>query len=500
MRGRLCVAGLALLAFFVSPSRAAASEREEKQAANIDGIVEAAMNVWQVPGAAVVIVQDDKIIHLKGYGVRRQGSVEPVTGNTLFSIASLTKAFTCAAIAMLVDNGRWAWDDPVRKHLEYFRLADPLASEQVTLRDLVCHRTGLARHDLLWQRAPWDLEETTRRAGQLKLTHAFRTTYEYANLPYIASGLAIGQVTRGTWHDTVRERIFQPLGMKSACFDSVATRQADHATPHVLRDGKVAALPWFDDRHQVRASGSIRAGAGELAHWLRFQLGDGAFQGQRLLSAARLKEMHTPQMVMPVNQPYAGAGVTTQMSYGLGWIIQDYRGQLMITHGGSTDGFRARAVLVPQRRLGIIILTNLGDNPMPEAARDNLLDLLLDLPRQDWIARHRKLAEQTEAAAQARQAQILKSRQGGTKPSHALADYVGLYDDPAYGTATIALVDGHLKLMWSSFEVELDHFHFDTFRSRGDDRIGGELAHFVLDPSGPVTELRFLGQQFKKTR
>lgn len=475
--------------------------RAQPDTRSIDSIVEEALKAWKVPGAAVAVVQDDKVIHLKGYGVRELGGDRPVTSETLFTIASLTKAFTCTAIAMLADDGKLAWDDPVRKHLEYFRLSDPLASDQATLRDLVCHRTGLSRHDLLWQRAPWDLEETVRRAGHVKLTNTFRSTYDYANIPYIAAGLAVANVTHGTWQDTVRERIFVPLGMKAACFDSIATRKSpDYATAHILKDGKIVLVPWFDDQHQVRASGSIRASAADMARWLRFQLGDGSFEGKRLLSASKLAETHAPQMAMPVNQPYAREGVTHLMSYGLGWIRHDYRGQLVITHGGSTDGFRARAALVPQRKLGIVILANLGENPFPEAVRDNLLDLLIGLPRKDWVAIHRSQAEKTEADQKARQAKLLADRQKGTKPSHDLSAYVGLYDDKAYGTTAIGLADNKLKLMWSSFEVELEHYHYDTFLTGGDSRISGELAQFILRPNGEVGELRFLGQDFKKSK
>ena len=244
------------------------------------------------------------------------------------------------------------WDDPVRKHLPTFRLADPLADRDVTLRDLLCHRTGLAAHDLLWRYAPWDLEESVRRMAHLEPSHSFRSAYEYNNLGYIAAGLAVGSASKSTWREDVQKRLLDPLGMTGAVFTrSEALKAPDHASPHRRNaDGKIEVIPWYNDDDQVRASGSIKAGVRDLGRWLRFQLAGGVLDGKRDVSASALAETHAPQIVMPLDRELARMTETTQMSYGLGWRISDYRGRPLWDHGGAVDGFRATSCW--RRRMG----------------------------------------------------------------------------------------------------------------------------------------------------
>src|SRR5712692_3088429 len=300
-------------------------------AAEIDALMQEALQTWQVPGASVAVVQGDEVIYLKGFGVREQGRDEPVTPETLFAIGSTTKAVTTTAMAMLVDDGKIGWDDPVRKHLPFFRLADPLADENVTLRDLVCHRTGLSRHDMLWYGSPWGREEIVRRIAQVKLDKSFRSTYQYQNIMYLAAGLAVGAASNSTWEEFVQERILDPLGMTGANFSTtVAEKAPDHATPHRKKEETIEGIPWRN-LDNVAPAGSINAGVRDMSRWVRFQLGGGTFEGKPLLSAANLAETHTPQMVMRMddNQKFL-LPETTQVSYGLGWAISDYRGQLLI--------------------------------------------------------------------------------------------------------------------------------------------------------------------------
>jgi len=304
---------LALLGALALP---AAAPAQAVDAAAVDRVVQDALKAWEVPGAAVAIVRDDKVVYLKGHGVRELGG-KPVTPDTVFAIASLTKAFTTTAMAMLVDEGKMKWDDPVRKHVPFFRLADPLADQGVTLRDLVCHRTGVGRHDLLWLKAPWTLEDTVRRVAFVPPTFAFRSAYEYNNIMYIAAGLAVAKAAASPWQDVVRRRIFEPLGMTGAVFTRSEVRKTpDHASPHRRdKDGKLRTIEWYDDDHQVRASGSIKASARDLARWVRFQLGDGTFEGKRLLSARGLAETHMPQTVIRLEGLFQASNPeTTQMS------------------------------------------------------------------------------------------------------------------------------------------------------------------------------------------
>jgi CubicO group peptidase (beta-lactamase class C family) len=392
----------------------------------------------------------------------------------------------------------------------FFRLADPLADEGVTLRDLLCHRTGLAAHDRLWQHAPWTAEETIRRAAFLKPAHPFRAAYEYNNIMYMTAGFAVASAAHRPWHEFVRRRIFKPLGMTGACFTkSDVLKSPDHASPHRLgEDGKAAVLPWYDDDRQIRASGSIKASARQLAEWMRFQLGDGTWEGKRLVSADTLAEMHAPQVVVPLKGPLRELyPETMQMSYGLGWQVHDYRGHLCWSHSGATEGFRAHLVLVPKARLGIMVLVNAERGTgwgslafLHLAAANALLDLLLGLPAKDWNAYYEAVARKAEVESQAQLAARQARRHRGTKSSRELAAYAGTYEEPAYGRATVALRDGKLVVRWSSARGRLEHFHFDTFDVHGDRLIDKEQMVFHLGLDGDVDCLDFLGVRFHKRR
>jgi CubicO group peptidase (beta-lactamase class C family) len=475
--------------------------------AAVDGLVQEALRAWQVPGAAVAIVRGNEVVYLKGHGVRELGQTAPVTPDTLFACASTSKAFTTTAIAMLVADGKMAWDDPVSKYIEYFRLSDPLADRQVTLRDLVTHRTGLSRHDLLWYGSPWGREEIIRRIGHVKLTQPFRSTYQYQNIMYLTAGQAAGAAAKSSWEEVVQKRIFEPLGMAGANFSvKDAQKAADHATPHLKQADKIAAIPWLNIDN-VGPAGSINAGARDLSKWLRFQLGDGTFEGKRLLPAARLHELHSPQVVIPMD---GSSGVpsftramnpeTHLMSYGLGWVVQDYRGRLLVNHGGSINGFRAQVALLPKEKWGLAILSNLGRTSMPEALRNSLVDLILAAPKRDWNALYLELAKKADEAQKKREKDREAKRRPDTKPSRELKAYAGTFEEPAYGRVTVSLEGGALLLQWSSYKLKLEHFHYDTFAARASEPIGFRQVVFTLGEDGEVDRLSFLDQEFKRVR
>jgi CubicO group peptidase (beta-lactamase class C family) len=493
--------GLALTALLLrlAPAHAASPEP-----AAVDAIVADALRAWDAPGMAVAVVRDDKVVYLKGAGLRERGKAEAVTPDTLFAIGSCTKAFTATALAVLVDEGKAAWDDPVRQHVPTFRLSDPLADREVTLRDLLCHRTGLARHDLLWYRAPWPVEESVRRMAFLEQRHSFRATFEYYNLAYLAAGLAVAGAAKEPWHDFVRQRLFTPLGMKGAVFTPSEALKGDHATPHRRGEGgKAEPMGWYPDDKQIRASGSIKAGVRDLSQWVRMQLAGGALDGRRVVSAAALAETHTPQVVLPLDRRRARATGATQVSYGLGWQITDYRGHAVLLHGGAVDGFRAVIVLLPKDHLGVVLLTNLDETEVVSAVGYALLDLLLGLPKKDWNAHFLRQRDADESARKERLRKRLAARQPGTKPSRELAAYAGTYSEPAYGAVQVTQDGPALALTWSSFRVPLKHFHYDTFlvpqqKERGPDRLSDEMAVFALDDDGEVRTLHFLGRKFTR--
>ncbi len=411
----LAAAGLvALLAFALAYPRP-----------TIDSVVQKTMQAWHVPGLALVIVRDDRLVYLKGFGVREVGKPDPVTADTVFPIASCTKPFTTLAMGMLVDDQRLGWDDPVRKHLPYFHLADPLADQAVTLRDLVTHRTGLGGHDLLWYGSGWPLAERIKHAGKLDLAIPFRSGFRYQVVMFGAAGLAAAKAAGTTWQDLVTKRILDPLGMQATRCTYPGDDAADLASPHRMDPaGDVQVMPRFIDTEPDPA-GSIHSTAHDLAAFLRFQLGDGTWEGKRLISAANLAEPQTGQVALPL----VGAAKTMNpetlfLNYGMGWIVQDYRGKKLVMHGGAIDGFRAHLTLVPEARLGIGLLSNLDGGLANLAISNSLVDLLLGLPTRDWSRHYLKLFDESEREAQARAKKLRdyrasKTRRGRSPPTPA---------------------------------------------------------------------------------
>jgi CubicO group peptidase (beta-lactamase class C family) len=466
-----------------------------------DDLIRAAMKQWHVPGVAVVIVQDNRIVYLKGFGVRELGGKEPVTPDTVFPIASNTKAFTTLAMAMLVDDGKMTWDDPARKHLPAFRLADPLANEQVTLRDLVTHRTGVAGHDYLMYRAPWNIDEQIRRIGLVKPSHPFRSTYEYQSILFAAAGRAVAAASGIKWETFIRKRIFEPLEMKTAsCTTAEAFQRMDRISgTRWDRTNKLEVVPWYDFR-EPNPTGSICASATDLGQWLRFQLGDGSWGNDRLVSQRNLEETHTPQIVLRLEGlPRKEQPFTIQMSYGMGWVIQDYRGHRIIMHGGSIDGIRTHIALAPDDHTGIAILCNLQWTRMNLALSYSLFDELFGLAPHDWNAHYQSCVRETIAEDHARQRKLQATRHEGTKPTREPAAYAGHYEEPAYGSAEVLVEKDTLVLKWSSFQSLLEHFHFDTFTMANDVLHRPQLT-FRLGSNGEVVGLRFLDMEFKKAK
>lgn len=484
--------------FFAAQVKAQQSVAVDEKA--VDAIAEESLKFWHAPGCAIAVIHEGKVVYLKGHGVRELGKSEPVTPDTVFSCGSLTKAFTATAIGLLVADGKMSWDDPVRKHVPYFRLADPLADREVTLRDLLCHRTGLARHDVLWTYAPWSLEEIVRKMAHLQPQHSFRSTYEYNNLTYITLGFAIEAAAGTPWDSFVRKRLLDPLGMKAAVFSrSDALKAADHAMPHRLAGpDKVVLIEWYNDDKQVRASGSLKTSARDLCAWVRLQLAEGEWEGKQLVARKELLETRRPQMAMPVPPTVAEATETALMSYGLGWRIRDYRGQFVVEHGGAVSGFRAHLLLAPKQHLGIVVLTNLHGADLPPAVCYGILDHAIGLKKKDWNAFHASELSRVQAADRKREEEFLAKRQPGTKPSRELQAYAGEYTHPAYGNLRVRHEADALQIAWSSFTTPLKHFHFDTFISQPVEGLAGQRVVFTLGPDGTPMRVRFLAQDFER--
>jgi CubicO group peptidase (beta-lactamase class C family) len=462
--------------------------------ADVRGIVEAARKAWRVPGVAVAIVRDDKTLYLDGHGVREAGKPELVTAHTAFQIASTTKAFTTAAMAMLADESKMAWDDPVRKHLDYFRLADPHADALVTMRDIVSHRTGLPRHDVLWSRTKFSREDLIRRMGFAKPSASFRGLYQYQNLMFTSAGEAVGKTSGLGWDGFVQQRILLPLGMKDTATNYAETlRHGDLALPHVK--GKPNPLRNYDN---IGGAGSMASSVHDLSRWLRMQLAGGVFEGQRLVSEKQLRQTHEPQIVIQRTATQKEMQPEyTQSSYAMGWFVNHYRGEMLVMHSGSLSGYRALVTMVPRLKLGFVVLANENGTNLNEALTNTLLDEYLGLAKtRDWNAHMLAVVGRGEAKEAKEKKEVEDGRLKDTAPSLALERYQGGYREAAYGMLRVAVVEGALRLEWAQTKMMLEHWQLDTWKVKAGETMAGELVHFKLDEKGVPAQMTWLGQAF----
>jgi CubicO group peptidase (beta-lactamase class C family) len=466
-------------------TRAAASGKDGPEK-----LSRAALEAWGVPGVAVGVVRDDRLEYLAGHGLRGNEGKAPVSADTLFPIGSCSKAFTTAALAMLVDEGKLGWDDPVRKHVADFRVSDALADGRVCLRDLLCHRTGVATHDLLWYHANLAPEEAVRRLAFLPLDRPFRSAFQYQSTMFTAAGLAVASAAGKPWDAFVARRLFEPLGMKTAGCSTASFRSEDRAVGHrQTGDRQAEPLPAWHPFARPDAALSIHASARELCHWLRLHLNEGTFDGKRLVSAASLGETHTPQMVIPlVGRERRLHPDSTQMSYGLGWVIHDYRGWKIVAHAGVLDGFRVQLTMVPKARLGVVVLANMHGTRMNLALSYRLLEHYLKLESRDWNGYLLKQVREEDREQERARQEFLASRHQDTRPSRLLSAYAGTYSHFAYGPLRIVLERGRLVFRWGTFSAPLENFHYDTFTAQLE-YIGEFTVNFALDAEGTVREI-----------
>jgi len=470
----------------------------------VDRVVERASREFSVPGIAVAIVKDGQVVLAKGYGVRKLGESAQVTPQTVFRIASNTKAFTVAALAMLVDEGKLHWDDPVTQHMPSFQLYDPYVTREFTVRDLLTHRSGLGlgAGDLMFF-PPGDLrrEDIIQRLRFIKPATSFRSAYAYDNLLYIVAGQLIPAITGKSWDEFVRERIFAPLGMThTSTAMGALLKGGDVATPHSALSGKLETLPQ-EDMDSSAPAGAIITCVEDLAKWMVVQLNGGAAGNTRLFSAKQAKEMWTPQTILPIDELPANAPAafaTTQpnfQAYGLGWGLRDYRGEKLVGHTGSLSGFVSRTALVPAKKLGVVILTNQEETAAHSAIANTIVDHYLGAPETDWVAAYSARVKKQKADAQDLLKKAAGKRNANSHPALPLASYAGRYRDAWYGDVVIEERAGKLIMRFTHTPAllgDLEHWQYDTFVARWKNRSLDADAYvtFVLKPDGAIDEVR----------
>ena len=444
------------------------------------------MQEWKVPGLAIAIVKDNEIIFCEGFGLRNVKKGLKVTSKTLFAIGSCTKAFTTMAMSILVERGKLDWDKPVRNYLPTFKLYDSYATEHITPRDLVTHRSGLPRHDFVWYGSSFTRQELFERLQYLEPSQELRSVFQYQNLMYLAAGYLVAQIAESSWEEFVQQEILNPLSMKDSNFSVVKSQEADDfAFPYKEKDDEVKEI-LFRNIDASGPAGSINAHVTDMAKWLLLHLNQGKYDDKQIISPANLSQMHTPQFVIPEPVEY---DEILHSAYGLGWGVTAYRGHNFIQHGGSIDGFSALTTLLPQDKIGVVILTNLNGTPLPSIVTFQICDRLLGLDEVPWNERIRKKVDEAkEAAAKAKQT-TNSERKTGTHPSHPLEDYTGDFVHPAYGVVSIELNDQRLKATHNSIVSELQHYHYDVFELKLEHFDMTELVSFFMDTKGNITSL-----------
>jgi CubicO group peptidase (beta-lactamase class C family) len=465
------------------------AQAQEAPLTGFDDYVTQAIKDWEVPGLAIAIIKDDRIVFAKGYGVRELGKPAPVDEHTLFAIGSSSKAFTAASLAMLVDEGKLKWDDPATKYLPEFQLYDPYTTRELTVRDLLTHRSGLERGDLLWYASSYDRNEVLHRIRYLKPAWSLRSHFGYQNIMFLAAGQVVTSITGKNWDDFMRERIFTPLGMTSTTSSVKALANSDNvATPHSKIDEKVQAVAWRNIDN-IAPAGSINSNVLDMAQWVRLQLGGGVYQNQRLLSSGAIKEMHTPQTIIRIEgqneKLYPEAHFLT---YGMGWFLSDFRGRKIVEHGGAIDGMRAEVAMMPEEKLGMVILTNRHGSVLPHVLTYRIFDSYLGGPQRDWSANMLKTFKALEAQAKATEKKAETERVKGTSPSLPPGKYAGTYQSEMYGEAKVALENGKLVTRFGpNFTGDLEHWNYDTFRVTWRDPMEGKaFVNFRLNTQGKV--------------
>ncbi|GHO45577.1 serine hydrolase [Ktedonospora formicarum] len=463
----------------------------------LDAFVSSSMERWHTPGLAVAIVQNGEILLTRGFGERNLEHKQSVTPETRFAIGSCTKAFTATALAMLVDEGKLDWDKPVRDYLPTFQLYDSYATIHATTRDLLTHRVGLPRHDLLWYTSALSRAELVARLRYLEPTREFRQTWQYQNLLYMTAGHLLEVITGQSWESFIQERIFTPLGMNASCFDAETARASVNcATPYKEASSGVATMDWYPHWHALGPAGSIHTNVLDMSQWLLLHLQQGTYKGQKLLSQAQMREMHTPHVSKPEPRKYSELFFD---SYALGWAVTAYRGHTLIRHGGNIDGFSAQTAFLPDEQAGVVVLTNHNSGPLQSIVAYYILDCLLGVEPIDWHERAQQEYHQTQEEKSLKTRSRAKDKVLSTKPSHTRDAYTGVFEHPGYGLITITDAGENLQLRYNELLFTLHHYHYDSFEMQSEnfDPNMDILCTFLTDELGRVTSCNV---QFEATQ
>jgi CubicO group peptidase (beta-lactamase class C family) len=429
----------------------------------LDAYLAKAVQMWKVPGISVAIVRNDSVIYAKGFGVRAAGSRDAVNERTLFEIGSDTKSFTATTIAMLVSEGRMRWDAPISEYLPDFRMYDPVANTAVTIRDALSHRSGIGRGELVWVGSGATRDELVHRIRFMKPESPFRSQFSYQNVMYLVAGQAAGRAAGSTWEEQVRQRILVPVGMTSSVTTYKGMTETNVSLPHGMDHDTAFRRPPFNAEN-IAPAGAVISNAVDMAKWVRFHLNDGVVNGKRLIESAALRETHTPQIIVGRGSAVADSLSARFPTYAMGWLVEDYRSRLLWQHSGGTIGMTSQVGLLPERKFGVVVLSNMGSTTLPKLLQDYIFDRELGAPVRDLSGdAYARLATQRRRADSVASVQDAE-HPAGALPPLPLSAYAGTFADSLYGTVTISVKDGHLALEHGEWNGPLQYWNANNFR------------------------------------
>jgi len=482
---------LTLLTLVLAPDLRADEKEVAFKLQGFDAYMEKVLKDWNAPGIGVGVVAGDKLVFAKGYGYRDYGKKLPFTPETLVQIASNSKLFTAVSAGILVDEGKLAWDKPIRDTVPAIRFFSDALNTTITLRDMLSHRTGITRHDTIWYQSDDTRKQLFEKVRYMEPTAPPRTIFLYNNMMYAAAGYLIELQSGKTWEEFVRERIFGPLDMGSSTFSVPdMVKQPDFGVGYTeKRDTfELYNTPYYEDTSAMAPAGAIISNLHEISHWLIALMNDGTYGGKQALPPAVLKATLDPAIAMPNAAGEArGYWEMLNAAYGMGRWTGSYRGHLLAYHGGDLPGFHSQISFMPNDHIGVIVFV-IGDHtaPLYNPISYNVYERLLGMDQVPWTGRLLDIRLKNKKAGTEARSKAGFGRVPNTKPSHPLSDFVGEYEHPAYGTLKISLKDNQLRFEFHKIRFPLTHFHYDRFDTPDDEQEGKWSLNFATNPQGDV--------------
>jgi len=487
------VAVSAIAVGLASPVRATEAKTADpaRRLDGFDAYMQKVVKDWNVPGIGVAVIAKDKVIFAKGFGYRDYGQKLPFTARTVVPIASNTKLFTATAAGLLVEDGKLEWDKPVRQFVPGIQFYNDELNATVTIRDMLSHRTGITRHDTIWYKSDFSRKELYERLKYLEPSQPLRQTFLYNNMMYAGAGYVIELLSGKKWEDFLRERLLGPLGMTSTVFSIADLQKApEHGVPYTERRDsfEIYSIPYYSEAEGIGPAGSMNSNLEDMSRWVIAQLNEGKVDGKPVVPPAVIKATMAPALSLPNAALEArGWGEVLNVAYGTGRSVASYRGHLVSYHGGDINGFHSQVLVAPYDGIGVVVLV-IGDHaaPLYNVVAYNAYERMTGMEQTPWSERQLAVRLKAKEAGKQARAKAGAGRVDGTHPSHALDDYVGEFEHPAYGVVTIAKKDAGLAFDFHKIKLPLAHFHYDRFDTPDDEQDGQWSVNFGTNPQGEI--------------